>query len=177
MSVQVNIRRAAPQEMGDAIAIDEDAFEMYKTAGVHVEIGPDHPFAIAEWARWTQAARDGGVYLAEVDGVGPVGMLVVNFVDGLKHLEQLSVRRSAMRRGIGCQLLRHAIRWAGAEPLWLTTYSHLPWNRRFYEQEGFVVVPEAECPRGIVAMLQEQRRWLAAPQERVAMCRSAPEIP
>src|ERR1041384_5245290 len=35
----------------------------------------------------------------------------------------------AMRQGLGRRLLRRAIEWAGREPLWLTTYAHIPWNR------------------------------------------------
>jgi GNAT superfamily N-acetyltransferase len=39
-----------------------------------------------------------------------------------------------MRQGLGRRLVRQAIDWAGPEPLWLTTYAHLSWNRPFYER-------------------------------------------
>lgn len=64
-----------------------------------------------------------------------------------------------------------AIDWAAPEPLWLTTYAHLPWNRPFYERAGFAVIPEAQCPPGIVEILAEQRACLPAPRERIAMQR------
>jgi hypothetical protein len=51
----------------------------------------------------------------------------------------------------------------------LTTYAHLPWNRPFYESAGFVVVPVSECPPEMVAILDDQRRWLPAPDQRIAM--------
>jgi hypothetical protein len=98
-------------------------------------------------------------------------MLVMGFVDDAPHLEQLSVRRVAMRRGIGRRLLARAIEWSAHRPLWLTTYAHLPWNRPFYESVGFAVVPEPACPPSIVQILDEQRRWLPAPAERIAMRR------
>jgi hypothetical protein len=47
----------------------------------------------------------------------------------------------------------------------------VPWNRPFYEREGFDVVPATDCPTEIVAILDEQRRWLPAPEQRVAMRR------
>ena len=44
--------------------------------GLHFDIGPDHPFALAEKVRWTQAARDGLVFVA-ADGDGPALALLV----------------------------------------------------------------------------------------------------
>jgi len=95
--------------------------------------------------------------------------IVMERIDGEPYLEQLSVRMSAQGRGLGRWLLMRAIEWAGSEPLWLTTYAHLPWNRPFYERHGFVVVPESECPPGIVTILNDQRRALPDPDQRIAM--------
>ena len=94
-------------------------------------------------------------------------------IDGVPYLEQVSVRRDAMGRGLGRRLLEHAIHWAGREPLWLTTYAHVPWNRPFYERHGFVTIRESACPAGIVAILSDQRLALPAPGERIAMRRAA----
>jgi hypothetical protein len=66
--------------------------------------------------------------------------------------------------------------WAAGEALWLTTYAHVPWNRAFYERFGFAVVPESSCGGDILEILTEQRRWLPAPEQRVAM-RRAPGRP
>jgi hypothetical protein len=67
--------------------------------------------------------------------------------------------------------VRHSIAWAGDAALWLTTYAHVPWNRPFYESEGFEVVPSKEWPADIAAIIAEQRRWLPAPEQRIAMRR------
>jgi GNAT superfamily N-acetyltransferase len=165
------IRPAAPEEFDEIIAIDDDSLTLYEQAGLHVDLGSDHPFARAERERWTRAVRAGNAFLGRLPGAGPVGLLVMSLVDGAPHLEQLSVRTSAMRRGIGRRLLMSAIEWAQGEPLWLTTYSHLPWNRPFYESAGFQVVPESRCGGEILEILDEQRRWLPAPQQRIAMRR------
>lgn len=163
----IAIRTASPDEIDEVIAIDEDACELFRTVGLYVEMGPDHPFTRAEHARWLAAAGEGRAFLAGANG--SVGLLVVGFVDGLPFVEQLSVRTGAMRRGIGRALLRHAIEWARREPLWLTTYWHVPWNRPFYERAGFTVMPAESCPSGVIARLEEERRWLPHPAQRIAM--------
>jgi GNAT superfamily N-acetyltransferase len=161
------IRPASPDEIDEAVAIDDDACRLFATVGLDLEIGPDHPFAQAERARWLAAMKEGSAYFAESSTT--VGLLVLGVVEGARYVEQLSVRMGAMRRGIGRALLKHAIAWADREPLWLTTYAHVRWNRAYYEQHGFVLVPEQECPRGIVATLDEERQWLPAPAQRIAM--------
>jgi len=167
----LTLRPVSHDQIGDAIAIDDDACALYPTAGVHFDIAPDHPFAQAEYARWTSAARSGLAFFAARDHGPALALLVLGHVDGEPYLEQLSVRMFAMRQGVGRSLLQHSIRWAGNAPLWLTTYAHVPWNRPFYEREGFEVVPATECGSGIAAILEEQRRWLPAPEQRVAMRR------
>jgi len=162
-------RLASPADIDEIVSIDDDASTLYARAGLTVDFGPDHPFSRAERACWTAAARDGTVFLAGPPGGRAVGLLVMTRIAGAPHLEQLSVRVSAQGRGLGRRLLLRAMEWAGSEPLWLTTYAHLPWNRPFYERHCFAVVPEPDCPPEIVAVLDDQRRWLPAPQHRIAM--------
>ena len=171
MSAAITIRPASPGDLDEAVAIDDDACALYEAAGLHVDLGPGHPFSRAERARWLRAASEGRAFLAVQPGGHAVGMLTLGFAGGLRYLDQLSVRMTAMRQGIGRRLLGRAIEWAAGEALWLTTYTHLPWNREFYERAGFAVVPESGCPEGIVEILEEQRRWLPAPGERIAMRR------
>ena len=171
MSDDVLIRQASPADIDEVVSIDDDACALYDQVGLHFDIGPDHPFAQAEHARWARAANDGNVFLAARAGSPPVGVLVMGRVDGLAYIDQLSVRMRAMRQGVGRRLLMRANEWAGSEELWLTTYAHLPWNKAFYERHGFVSVPESACPPGIVADLEEQRRWLPDPHQRIAMRR------
>ena len=88
------------------ISIDDDACALYESAGLHFDFGPDHPFARAEWAHWARAADAGNVFFAVAEPLGarPVGVLVMDSIDGAPHLEQLSVRTSAQQRGsvAGC---------------------------------------------------------------------------
>jgi GNAT superfamily N-acetyltransferase len=165
------IRPASPDELDEIVAIDDDACALFQQAGLSITLDPQHPFTQAERACWARAARAGTAFLAGPPGGRALGVLVMDTIDGAPYLEQLSVRTTAMRRGLGRRLLTHAIEWAAGEALWLATYSHLPWNRPFYESAGFAVIPESRCPGWMVEILAEQRRWLPAPGERVAMRR------
>jgi GNAT superfamily N-acetyltransferase len=165
------VRSASVADLAEMVAVDDDACTLYARAGLHFDFGPEHPFARAEYGRWARAASEGLAFLAEEPGGRAVGLMIVGRIDGLPYLDQLSVRTSAMRHGLGRRLLTQAIGWAGSTPLWLTTYGHLPWNRPFYESAGFVHVSESGCPAGIVERLEVERRWLPAPGERIAMWR------
>ena len=153
-------------------AIDDDACALFAAHGVEVELPHDHPFAREELARWLHSAEHGSVFLA-VDRAGAaVGFTALELVDGEPYLDQLSVRVAAMRQGIGGELLARAADWArsvGGSALWLTTYAHLSFNQPYYERHGFVVVRESECSAGLRNHLDEQRRILPAPGQRVAM--------
>lgn len=166
------IRQASAEEIDEMVSIDLDACTLYVEAGLDADLGPEHPYSIAERACWTRCARTGNAFLASLTNDVPVGLLVMDRIDDVPYLEQVSVRRAAMGQGLGRRLLEHAIQWAGREPLWLTTYAHVPWNRPFYERHGFVIIPESACPAGVVAILSDQRRALPAPGERIAMRRA-----
>jgi GNAT superfamily N-acetyltransferase len=171
----VTIRPAAPGEIDLLCDIDDDAARLYALSGLEVNLTNDDAFIVAERARWLEAARRGEAYLAvDGDGLG-VGFAALGTVDGQPYLDQLSVRLAAMRRGIGRLLLGRALdraRHDGGSALWLTTWDHLPYNRPFYERHGFAVVPEAQCGPDVRYHLAEERRWLPAPERRVAMRRA-----
>jgi len=167
-----SVEVATPGDIREAIEIDNDACLLYEEAGLVFDLTDDHPFAVSERGRWERDASLDRLFFARDESGARVGFAALDRFDGAAYLDQLSVRRSAMRRGAGRFLLRHALAWARAnrDPfLWLTTYAHLPWNRPFYESEGFTVVPEAEHGPGVRRDLDDQRRFLPAPEERVAM--------
>jgi GNAT superfamily N-acetyltransferase len=160
--------------MDEVVRIDDDATELYAEAGLTLLLGAAHPFTRDEQARWRRSAELGRLFFA-VNGCESrtrVGFAALDQLDGAAYLDQLSVRRAAMRAGAGRFLLRHAIAWAqasGAGALWLTTYGHLPWNVPFYASVGFELVDAADCGPGVLHHLHEQQRWLPLPDERVAM--------
>jgi GNAT superfamily N-acetyltransferase len=167
----ISVAPAPLDALGDAISIDDDASNLYAAAGLALGLTADHPFAVAEQARWRRSIELGRLFFAVDEGGDRVGFAALDILDGAPYLDQLSVRMAAMRRGVGRTLLHHALAWSKdlGDALYLTTYGHLTFNRAFYEREGFVVVPDSECSPGVLHHLEEQRGCLPAPEHRVAM--------
>jgi len=172
--VAFSIRAGVAADLPTLVALDDDACGLYAEAGLRLDLPSDHPFAVAERASWRRSLEHGWSFLAVDDARAPVGFAACELVDGAPYLDQLSVRRASMRQGIGRALLARAITWARVhgDCLWLNTYDHLPWNRPFYEREGFVVATSAEWSPGMSAIVADQRRVLPAPDLRVVMRRS-----
>ena len=154
--------------------IDLDAGVLFERAGLELSLPDDHEYLVAERERWRRCLEARTTIIATDMRGRAVGFAAVDLLDGEPYLEQLSVRASYMRRGIGSALIHSALdiaRHGSAATIWLTTYAHLPWNRPFYEMYGFSVVPERRCGAEILHELEQQRRWLAHPRERIVMCK------
>jgi GNAT superfamily N-acetyltransferase len=166
------IRPARADELDVLVAIDDDASTLYAEWGLAITLPPTHPFSVAERELWLRALEGSGVYLALDPAQQPIGFAAVALLDDVAYLDQLSVLHIAMRRGVGSRLLQAAISWARSRALpalTLTTYDHLPFNRPFYERHGFQVLTPAELTTGLVHHLDEQRRYLPRPDQRIAM--------
>ena len=164
------IRPARELELATAIQIDEDACTLYAEIGLPIQFDDDHPFARKERARWSEALRKGRLLMACSNDGLPIGFVAFDIVDGRPFLEQVSVRRAWMHRGVGRALVERAIRWS-VRPgeLWLTTYDNVPWNKPWYERLGFVVANDNECGPELTAILAAERAALPAGEPRVAM--------
>ncbi len=171
-----NIRIGHESDYAEVVDIDDDATQLYLTAGVILDLKSDHPFTVAERARWLQSLQLGRTYVAS-EGDRLLGFAALALVDGEPYLDQISVRLSAMHRGIGRALLERAVAWASehGERLWLTTYGHLSWNRPFYERLGFACLPEAQWGPELAEHVAMQRRHLPYPEHRVVMVRKVPK--
>jgi GNAT superfamily N-acetyltransferase len=177
-AVRSNFSRAIRFRLGEAADlqvlcdIDLDAGELFERAGLELSLPDDHEYLVAERTRWRRCLEAGTTIVATDMSDRAVGFAAVDLLDGEPYLEQLSVRPSYMRRGIGSALIGAALDLAcheGATAIWLTTYDHLPWNRPFYEMRGFWVMPEGKCGAEIQHEIEQQRRWLPQPQARVVM--------
>lgn len=168
----VSLRIARPSELRRIADIDDDAGTLYDEFGIFVDLALHSPYVEAESRRWRASLAAARVWLAVDSRDHPIGFISCGFVDGEPFVEQLSVRRAHMQRGLGRALLNRAIAFASDRSLWLTTYGHLPWNRPYYERAGFRVVEDAEQGPELRALLELERRSLPAPEQRVAMRRS-----
>lgn len=105
--------------------------------GLFREIGVDIPDDVATVVQLRAAE------FVLVAGVVPAGFARVERVDGLAHLEQLSVHPDAARRGVGSALLTAVVDLASAhgfDAVTLTTFVKVPWNGPFYRRRGFTTL-------------------------------------
>lgn len=166
-----DIVAAGPESFALVCDVDDDASRLFASVGFDIGWPPDHPFVVSERARFRTAAERGLVRIARDPAGVCLGVAVLGTLDGAPYLEQLSVRLAAMRQGTGAALLAVSKAWARdlCGPLWLTTYAHVPFNGPYYLRHGFHAVPTDEHGPELRAVLAEQRRYLPAPERRVAM--------
>ena len=91
-----------------------------------------------------------------VSGRPAVGFARVDVVDGVAHLEQVSVLPEHTRRGIGGELVEAACRWAtdqGFLAITLITFADVPWNAPLYAARGFREIDQ------LTPGLAELRDW------------------
>ena len=119
------LRLARAGELDALVRIDDAASELYVRAGLVLSLGADHPFVLAESARWARAIERGLAHVAVDESDEVLGFMTLGLVDGAPYLDQVSVHPRAMRRGIGAALMQQAFTYSGERPLWLTTYAHL----------------------------------------------------
>jgi len=163
------LRQAHPEDLPALINIDDQASQLFLDAGLSFDFDENHPFVLAESTRWSLAIQQGLAQLA-VNAQGIViGFATYRHVDQKPYLDQLSVHPQAMRAGVGSQLMGHVIAWSADQPLWLTTYSHLPWNGPYYERKGFTAIDDGQCGPELLSILEAQRAVLPDPQQRIAM--------
>ena len=93
----VVVRRADREDYALLPPIEEASDQVFATFGVHVPAGVSAP----------EDYDDAAIVL--IVGTPPVGFARVDMVDGLPHLEQISVHPHAARRGIGSALLEAAV--------------------------------------------------------------------
>ncbi|MFE3093416.1 GNAT family N-acetyltransferase [Streptomyces sp. NPDC059248] len=149
----MRIRRAEAADLPLLRDIERAAGEPFRGIGM-VEIAEDEPPAEEILERYRAAGR---AWVAVDDDDRPLAYLIHDTVDGAAHVEQVSVRPDAARRGLGRALIDHLGERAAAEglgALTLTTFAEVPWNAPYYARIGFRALDDA----GITEGLQEIRR-------------------
>lgn len=132
----------------------------------------EHPVPSAEvLARFV---RSGMSWTAVDDDDHPVAFVLVDLVDGLAHIEQVSVDPSHARRRLGSALIDHVSAWAAERDLaalTLTTFRDVPWNAPYYARLGFRRLADAERGPELGELMAAEARFGLDPAERVAMRR------
>jgi GNAT superfamily N-acetyltransferase len=130
------------------------------------------PADLAEVREQIAAER---LWVAVDDEDHVLGYIAMTVLDGHAHLAQVSVDPAHSRRGIGRELIEHAVAWArrrGLVAMTLTTYSDVAWNGPYYEQLGFRRLDEAEWTPGLRAIRAAEVAAGLDEWPRVAMTRS-----
>jgi GNAT superfamily N-acetyltransferase len=138
------------------------------------EYGLDHvadhePASIEELSHY---AKDGRAWAAVDPADQPIGYILVDLVDGLGHIEQVSVRPDWQGRGVGRALVHRAESWAvsrGIRALTLTTFGHIPWNGPLYEHLGFRILSPDQISPGLQAVRDAETEHGLDPHLRVVM--------
>jgi GNAT superfamily N-acetyltransferase len=120
---------------------DFEAIEAIENSADQLFIELFHPAVWGSAPSGATRASESGFLLVAEDGSGTiVGFVHVLEVDGIAHLEQLSVLPEQGRRGYGRALVEAAkaeARRRGHDRMTLRTYADVAWNAPFYRRAGF----------------------------------------
>jgi len=133
-----------------------------------VEAEPETIEALAQYA------ADGRAWVSTDDNDVPVGYAIVDVVDGLAHLEQLSVAPDHGRQGHGAALLAQVAHWAkqhSYEAVTLTTFVDIPFNAPYYAKHGYTVIADAGLGPELRALRNHEAELGLEPAKRVCMRR------
>jgi GNAT superfamily N-acetyltransferase len=149
------IREARPEDLPELREVERAAGQPFRDIGIAL-VADDEPPTVAELAPF---AADGRAWVFADADDRPVAYLLVDVVDGEAHIDQVSVRPSYARRGIGRRLIEVAREWArgqGLPALTLTTFAEVPWNGPYYARLGFEVVAPGELTEGLLAIRADE---------------------
>lgn len=155
------VRPGEPDELAGLIGVEAAADKLFEVAGYGTTPGR----ATVEELQSAAALR--------VAGRPAVGYVRIEIVDGLAHIEGLSVTPKQMKRGIGSSLVDAACEWARAQgypAITLCTFADVPWNGPYYTRRGFVELDK--LTPGLQALrVHEAELGLDAMGRRIAMRR------
>lgn len=148
------IRPAATSDLSVLRDIERAAGEAFRGLGM-AAVADDEPLSIDTLYGYAAAGR---AWVVD-PGVGPIGYLIADVVDGASHIEQVSVHPDHAGHRHGRALIEHVARWSigqGRRSLTLTTFRHVPWNGPYYERCGFRYLDDAELTPGLRAIRAEE---------------------
>ena len=150
-----SVRLARTEEAPALRVIERRAGEQFRSVGLD-DVADDEPGSVEELVEYVDAGR-GWVAVDEDDR--PIGYLLVDEVDGLAHIEQVSVEPEYQGMGVGRSLIDQARTWAhatGRAAVTLTTFTDVSWNAPLYAHLGFVVLLDNEVGPELQARRQAE---------------------
>jgi GNAT superfamily N-acetyltransferase len=142
MSQQFSIRPCRPDETAVILEIVNAGAEAYRGV-IPADRWHDPYMGAEELAREMAAGVQFSACEAEGEVAGVMGIQPVRNVDLIRHAY---VRPTWQGRGIGTRLLDR-LRETAERPILIGTWAAATWAIRFYERNGFTLVPEAAKAR------------------------------
>lgn len=165
------IRAARPADYPAIQDIERRAGQLFGTVGMDA-IADDDPFSDAELDEYTASGRAWAT-TDEADDK-PTAYVIVQIVDGMAHIEQVTVDPAYARKGLGAALIEHVDSWARGQRLsglTLTTFVEVPWNAPYYERLGFRPVAPDQLSAGLRAIRSHEAEIGLDRWPRTAMAR------
>ncbi len=170
-AARVELRSATAADIEELARIEVEAGRLFLTVDMPLVAGDE-----VDRDALARAIADRRVWVASYDGM-VAGYVEASIVDGRAHVDQVSVRPAAGRRGIGRALVRHVEAWGaerGLDGTTLTTFRDVPWNGPFYVALGYRELADDEIGPELRAVLQHEATWPGiVPELRCAMHRPA----
>ena len=143
--MEYTIEQAAPEHVPLLNAIELAAVDIFPPGFLPAHILEDKvPLDVLDRAR-----EQGLLWVVLDGGQAPVGYALVQLIDGHVLLAQMDVHPDHGRKGLGAALVGRVarqVRTMGFSALYLTTFSHIPWNAPFYERLGFRRMEQGDQP-------------------------------
>lgn len=149
------IRAARPDDISVIRDIEVAAGELFRGLGMDA-IADDTPPTESELAPYV---REGKAWVATEPDDVPIAYILVEIVDGLAHIEQVTVHPLHSRMGLGRALIEQVETWSigrGLSGMTLTTFRDVPWNAPYYERLGFMRVPEPAWSEGLRQIMRQE---------------------
>jgi GNAT superfamily N-acetyltransferase len=164
----VVVELARPEDIPGLPDVERDAATLFAGYGLPASILEE----TTPLGELRHAAEHGRLWVARGDDGAAVGFALVELVDGAPHLEEVDVRPSSGRRGLGRALVEAVLAWAraaGHDAVTLTTFREVAWNAPFYARLGFRPVAEDALGPGLAAVVADETARGLDPARRVVM--------
>jgi GNAT superfamily N-acetyltransferase len=112
------------------------------------------------------------LWVAVAPDDAPVGFAYTRWLGDEPHLEELDVHPDHGHRGLGTQLVRVFLSWAGsrgATGVTLSTFRDIPWNELFYARLGFRALAATELTAPMLELVASETRKGLPADRRVLM--------
>jgi GNAT superfamily N-acetyltransferase len=140
MTDVVSVQPAVRGDIPSMQAIEIAAGALFAAIGMH-DVAEDGAHETELLAGYVAGGR---AWVAVVRGL-VCGYALVDTLDGVAHLEQVTVHPDHGRRGIGRLIIDGVAAWARAEgytAITLLTFRDVAWNGPYYRRLGFVDVAD-----------------------------------